>query len=168
MTWIWGLLIVLVILGGGYYLWSGADISPETTMQTGPTTTGSLATSSDTGSTSSGNMSGDSGTSAPMAATITYTESGFSPTSVTIKRGGTVTWVNDSGRRMWIASDEHPSHTDYAGTTRQQHCPDSTNTAFDQCAGETGDYSFTFDKVGTVGYHDHTNASLGGTVVVVE
>lgn len=102
-----------------------------------------------------------------MSATVTYSASGFSPSEVTIKKGGTVTWTNSSGGQMWIASAQHPSHVVYAGTSREEHCPDATGAAFDQCAGSTGDYSFTFQKVGTWNYHDHLNAQKFGKVVVV-
>jgi plastocyanin len=94
-----------------------------------------------------------------------YNAQGFSPATVTIAKGGTVTWVNQSGAGMWVASDQHPSHTGYAGTSRQQHCPDTSGTAFDQCA--PGDkYSFTFSKTGTWGFHNHVNATANGTVIV--
>ncbi|MSU73850.1 hypothetical protein EXS56_01790 [Candidatus Kaiserbacteria bacterium] len=105
--------------------------------------------------------------SAPTSATITYNGSTFSPQEVTIKKGGTVTWKNTSGSNMWVASAQHPSHVVYSGTSRQEHCPDTSGTAFDQCVGG-GDYSFTFTKTGTWGYHDHLNASLFGKVNVVE
>ena len=104
---------------------------------------------------------------APMSATITYSGSSFSPQEVTIKKGGTVTWKNASGANMWVASAQHPTHTAYSGTSRTEHCPDTSRTAFDQCVGG-GDYSFTFTKAGTWGYHDHLNATAFGKVVVVE
>jgi plastocyanin len=106
--------------------------------------------------------------SAPMTATVTYNGSGFSPNEVTIKKGGTVTWVNSSGGEMWVASAQHPTHTIYDGTSLSQHCVDGQSDTFDQCAGETGNYSFTFDKAGTWGYHNHLNASVFGKVIVVE
>jgi hypothetical protein len=66
---------------------------------------------------------------------------------------------------MWVASNPHPAHTGYDGTSRQQHCPNTANTAFDECApGST--YSFTFNKVGTWGYHNHMNPGSQGTVIV--
>lgn len=102
-----------------------------------------------------------------MTAAVTYDGKSFSPGEVTIKKGGTVTWRNASGGRMWVASAQHPAHTVYSGTSRQEHCPDASGTAFDQCAGG-GDYSFTFQKVGTWNYHDHINATVFGKVVVVE
>jgi len=104
---------------------------------------------------------------APMTATVTYSGSSFSPQEVTIKKGGTVTWKNASGANMWVASAQHPTHIVYSGTSRTEHCPDTSRTAFDQCVGG-GDYSFTFAKTGTWGYHDHLNPSAFGKIVVVE
>lgn len=104
----------------------------------------------------------------PTSATISYDGSKYTPSSVTIKKGGTVTWKNTSGGSMWVASASHPSHTVYDGTSRQEHCAATIVTAFDQCKGESGDYSFTFTKAGKWGYHDHINASAFGSVTVVE
>jgi plastocyanin len=105
---------------------------------------------------------------APVSAyTVRYGADGFSPATVTVPLGTTVTFVDQSGRSMWVASDEHPSHTQYAGTSRGAHCADGqpSATAFDQCAaGQT--YTFTFTKKGTWGYHNHVSAQHKGTVVV--
>jgi plastocyanin len=68
---------------------------------------------------------------------------------------------------MWIASDPHPTHQGYSGTTRDQHCPDTSGTAFDECAAGTT-YTFVFEKVGSWGYHNHANISSRGTVVVTQ
>lgn len=88
---------------------------------------------------------------------VSYTSSGFSPTTVTIKKGATVKFINKSGNKMDVASNPHPTHTDYSG--------------FDQWKSASkgkDEYSFTFEKVGTWGYHNHAKASDGGTVVVTE
>ena len=91
---------------------------------------------------------------AKAAATITYTDSGFVPSSVTIKTGETVQWVNQSNKPMWVASSPHPQHTDYPG--------------FDELTGvEKGkSYTFTFTKVGTWKFHNHLTPKDFGSVVV--
>ncbi len=99
--------------------------------------------------------------------TVYLTESGFQPSELTIQQGETVTWINNASNSMWIASDQHPSHTNYAGSTLYQHCQrgDQTEAAFDQCS--TGDeFSFTFEKTGEWGYHNHERAVQGGTIMV--
>jgi plastocyanin len=69
---------------------------------------------------------------------------------------------------MWVASDPHPIHNGYDGTTVQQHCAAgyAGPAPFDECAAGTS-FTFTFDKVGTWGYHDHLDHSVMGTITVV-
>ena len=99
---------------------------------------------------------------------VTYTNSGYSPKSIIIKVGDTVSWLNNSTRNVWTASAMHPSHTNYSGTSLQQHCPDIPNTSFDQCRGGAPGtlWSFTFTKPETWNYHDHLRPSDFGTVIV--
>lgn len=158
---IWALVIV-IILGGGYLLWqnSAQNVAGTPTPASSPTSPSPEPTPAPAPS--------PTPTGAPITAAVTYSASGFSPAEVTIKKGGTVTWRNTSGGQMWVASAQHPSHMVYSGTSREQHCPDTSGTAFDQCAGETGNYSFTFQKVGTWNYHDHLSAQKFGKVIVVE
>ena len=73
--------------------------------------------------------------------------------------------MNQSGGGMWVASDPHPTHEGYSGTTRDQHCPDTTGTAFDQCSAGAS-YSFVFQKIGNWGYHNHTNPISKGLIIV--
>lgn len=66
---------------------------------------------------------------------------------------------------MWVASAVHPTHSQYDGTSQNQHCPGGST--FDQC-GTGSTYSFTFEKTGEFGYHNHALAGHRGTVVVQE
>lgn len=101
---------------------------------------------------------------------ITLTDAGFSPANATVAVGDTVRFMNESSRGMWIGSDDHPTHTNYDGTSMREHCADdaATNGTFDQCsaaaAGQHWDY--TFEKAGTFGFHNHVGISNTGTVVV--
>ena len=87
---------------------------------------------------------------------IEYTDNGFVPNNVTIERGKTVSFVNKSTGPMWVASDDHPTHT--------------ILPTFDQFMGtEPGTiYQYTFDKTGDWKFHDHINPIWVGTVKVVE
>ena len=98
--------------------------------------------------------------------TVRYGSSGFSPETVTISAGETVQFMNERADPMWVASDEHPTHTEYSGTSRNEHCgPGDAEEAFDQC--ESGDsFTFTFTQTGSWDYHNHLNPSDGGTIVV--
>ena len=42
--------------------------------------------------------------------TITYTNDGFEPATLEVKRGAMVHFVNESDTQMWVASDSHPAH----------------------------------------------------------
>lgn len=98
---------------------------------------------------------------------VRYTDSGFSPETITVEQGDTVRWVDESSRDMWVGSDRHPTHTNYAGSTLNSHCQngDQTEAAFDQCS--TGSqFSFTFEKTGEWSYHNHVAPGDSGTVVV--
>lgn len=85
---------------------------------------------------------------------VAYTSSGFSPSTLTVKIGSTVTFVNNSNKKMWVASNPHPIHTDF---------PD-----FDAKKGyHPGEsYSFTFSESGTYKYHNHLSSFSSGVVVV--
>ena len=148
------LIIILIILIGGWYLLSPSDEASETP----PAGNGETATTT-------GAMPVK-----PQDVTVTYTDSGFSPATVTVAQGSTVTWVNQSSHEMWVASGVHPTHTLYDGTDRQTHCATdySGPTPFDECLPESPgtSYSFTFDEAGTWHYHNHVAASDTGTVIV--
>ena len=85
---------------------------------------------------------------------VVYDGSSFTPSEVSINPGESVAFVNESDFGMWPASDPHPQHTDLP--------------EFDSGGNiEPGDvYEFTFDEPGEWGYHDHSNSSITGAVVV--
>lgn len=93
---------------------------------------------------------------------ITYTDTGFTPNILTVKKGTTVTFKNDSAGDIRVASNPHPIHDGYP---TRGGCISST---FDSCAniapGQS--WSFTFDESGTWGYHNHLNPTVTGTIVV--
>ncbi len=93
---------------------------------------------------------------------VAYTDNGFSPSSVSIKKGATVRFINQSIETMRVASNPHPIHNGYPTTGG---CVSST---FDSCRGiAPGDsWSFTFDIAGTWGYHNHMNPGKQGKVTV--
>jgi plastocyanin len=151
------ILIILVLAGIVWWAASRKSSAPtDTATTTIDMTTPIVATSTDTGST--GVMGG-------KVVTINYTANGFEPATVTINKGDTVRWVNQSGEKMWVASAMHPTHIVYSGTDLKTHCATGVNDSFDQCT--TGDtYSFTFDKTGSWGYHNHSDANDFGKIIV--
>lgn len=93
---------------------------------------------------------------------IEITSSVFSPETLTINLGDSVTFVNKDNLKHWPASNPHPIHTGYP---EEGGCIASK---FDACKGLAKDESFlfTFNEKGTWGYHDHLNPSLHGTIIV--
>lgn len=164
------IIVVILVAAGAYFLFAPKTHAPVTNPVTGDGTSAPLETTNpppaDTNAPSvSAGASASVSANAPV--TVMYNGTSFSPATVTVKKGGTVTFVNTSGSPMWIASNPHPIHSGYSGTTVDQHCPDAAGTAFDQCA--TGaSYTFTFQKVGTWGYHNHANHGATGTIVVTQ
>ena len=86
--------------------------------------------------------------------TVRYTSTGFIPATLEIIRGQNVKFVNDTTLTMWVASNDHPTHTLYPG--------------FDQgrSVGKDGTFNFIFTEPGTWKYHNHNSPSQGGAVIV--
>ncbi len=94
-----------------------------------------------------------SSTSAVASATVTYSDNGFSPSSVTIKAGQSVEFKNSSASAISVNSDPHPTHTLY---------PELNLDRIDSGQSKLA----TFTKPGTYTYHNHLDASMRGTIVV--
>ena len=77
----------------------------------------------------------------------------FSPAVLTIKKGDTVTWINEDSAPHKVASDPYPAHTDLPGLVSG-------------ALAQGDSYSFTFSQTGTFGYHCHLHPSMTGKVIV--
>lgn len=158
-TILWILLIIIIIVGLGWWWTAKAPRAAPAALQ-------SDAPAAEQSTAPAGTDQGMVDTGVSPNATVAYNGSAFSPASVTISVGGSVTWEDTSGQ-MWVASAVHPTHTVYDSTSRAEHC--ATGYAgpvpFDQCAPGAS-YTFTFTQAGTWHYHDHLNAGAVGTVVV--
>src|SRR3989338_1255173 len=90
----------------------------------------------------------------PIAHTVRYLDSGYSPATIEINAGDTVAFKNESTDTVWTASNPHPTHT--------------TNSTFDELKASPpgGGHSFTFNQSGTWRYHNHLNPGHTGTIVV--
>ena len=105
----------------------------------------------------------------PAAAnTIVFTDSGFSPSAITVNQGDRVTWQNNSSVKMWPASAKHPTHTVYPGSGIEKCGTAEAANIFDACQGidPGSSYSFVFNEVGKWFYHDHLDATKFGSVEV--
>ncbi|MDD5152505.1 MAG: hypothetical protein PHS95_00685 [Candidatus Pacebacteria bacterium] len=163
---------VIVVLAVGYYLLPGGAKKEDLVVT--PTVKTEEGTPKDTSATTtdssnkpvvvSPDSNGTVSVKMVLPALVALTDSGFSPSSTTIKKGDTVLFINKSSKKMWVASDPHPAHNGYSGTTLSEHCPDTAGVAFDQCS-EDNAYSFTFEKVGTWGFHNHGTGDSGVIIV---
>lgn len=80
---------------------------------------------------------------------ITIVNMLFTPSQITVAKGGTVTWTNKDSTTHTVVDDL----SNVGG-------PDSGNIA----PGAT--YSFTFNKTGSFQYHCRIHPSMRGTIVV--
>lgn len=129
-------LAVVVLATGGYFVWKA--LYPSGYSQSSPT---------------NNQNSNQETKSAPEKNTVTIADTAFSPQELKIKVSDTVTWKNEDTAIHKIASDPHPTHTDLPELV-------SGNLAKGQ------NYSFTFDKKGTFGYHCHLHVNMKGTIIV--
>lgn len=87
--------------------------------------------------------------------TITFTDNGFEPRVLTVKKDTVITVKNESSRSVQFSSDDHPAHRDNTEMNLGVLSP-----------GESDSYAAT--TVGEWGYHDHLNESKTGTITVTE
>lgn len=130
-------VILLAVLGGGYLFLNGSKVGNNLYSTSSPSTTASTNPST-----------------VPQGKNVvTLTPDGWSPSTLVIKAGETVTWVNKSGAEGAVYSVPHPIHTAYP--------PLNLGTFPDG-----GTLSLEFDKAGSYGYHNHLNPSQTGVIVV--
>jgi plastocyanin len=86
---------------------------------------------------------------AQAGSAITINNFAFSPGTLTVKTGTTVTWTNNDAAGHQVVADA----TDL---------PDFKSDVF--YAGQT--YSFTFNKAGTFNYHCQIHPSMKGIIIV--
>ncbi|OGN03306.1 MAG: hypothetical protein A2655_00555 [Candidatus Yanofskybacteria bacterium RIFCSPHIGHO2_01_FULL_43_42] len=107
-------------------------------------------------------------TPAVSKTTVTYSDSGYNPTTVTIKSGDIVVFKNSGSKIMWTASAAHPTHNIYPGSGIEMCGTNTLVEFFDACRGYgLGEsWEFRFDKRGTWKYHNHLQPSHAGTIIV--
>lgn len=138
------IVLLALIIGAGWYVFSrqGAKVLPIPSPSPIPSPTPQV--------TPSPSLSPQAGV------TIVMNASGFSPSTVTITRGTTVTFVNQDSGNHWPASGVHPTH---------QLCP-----GFDAlrgvAPGERYSYTFNFTPPKVCPFHDHLTPSLTGKITI--
>lgn len=86
-------------------------------------------------------------------AIVEVTDNGFSPASLTIKKGTKVMWLNKTDRMVTVNSDLHPIHNLYPKLNLGSFITSKT-------------VQLIFDEAGTYTYHNHLNASMTGSIIV--
>ena len=96
----------------------------------------------------------DNAVNANPAATINIGKTSFAPATVKIKKGQSVTWVNEDTVPHQVAADPYPTHASL---------PELHSTSLNQ--GDS--YTFTFENKGKFTYQDPLYpTTLKGTVIV--
>lgn len=139
-------IIAIVLVIGGIIAFGRKNSSSTNTSTSVPTNSANLPpTTADNSSTGA--------QPAAIAATITYSDSGFSPSTITVNSGDTIAIKNTSSTTMQFQSNPHPIHTDD---------PELNVGVIN--AGQTGTTKVT--TKGTFGYHNHLNPSQTASIVV--
>ena len=160
----WSLSVVLRdaqnrVLTGRAVTWSAApqgrvtlsNATGMTTTVTGATTGSVTITAASEGKTSTASFNVTEAGQAPLTASVTLTASAFSPSNVTIKSGGTVTWSNTSNEVHDLTWDDVPP----AGVQSVNPFNPSAQRAF------------TFGSTGAFDYHCTRHGGMNGRVTVV-
>lgn len=92
-----------------------------------------------------------------IGAAVTMTDAGFEPSESKLKSGEAVKWVNNSSKKIQIASDPHPTHTANKELTNGQF-------VMEIVPGESA--AAHLQNKGNFGYHDHLNPGIRGKVAV--
>ncbi|MDP3785437.1 MAG: hypothetical protein Q8R12_05285 [bacterium] len=149
-------IVIVVLLGLGWYFYSSQYSSPETLQQQAPASSAPLPEASLPAAAPSAAPSVSQGEapSGPEETVVEMTASGFSPSSLTLKVGDMVRFMNKDTKNHWPASAVHPTHQCYPG--------------FDalEAVAPGASYVFTFNVAKTCAFHDHLNPSLRGSITV--
>lgn len=136
-------LIAIVLIAGGFILIGNKDEDNS----------GQDDTTSSVPSSQNPDASNSPVTAPESVVTITYTDGGFSSSSVSIKSGEGVTFKNDSNSDVQIQSDPHPIHTDNPQLNVGLLKPGQSAT-------------ITVTKKGNNGFHNHLNETERGIIAV--
>jgi amicyanin len=134
---VWVIVIVAVLLVGAGVVVAMQKSSDDSMSGMSTDTTTKQSTSS------------NSSTPAAATNTVSIENYAYSPASITVKKGTTVTWTNND-------SVEHTVTVD-SGSGPQS-----------ELFGKGKTYSYTFDTVGTFSYHCQPHPYMKGTVTVTE
>ncbi len=101
---------------------------------------------------------------------VTYTDDGFLPKTITVKKGDAVYFKNNSSQNMWVASNYFPTSKLYPLTDDSKCDSVTAGIMFDECKGVNNGsiWKFVFNYIGRWPYHNHLYPSHGGTIIVTK
>lgn len=129
-------IVVVLVLGGGvaYYFYTQANQKADTTTHTAD------------------NHAEDS-SSASQTSSVEIKDFAYSPRTISVKKGTTVTWTNQDNAGHSVTSDDNDKNTDKLESKLLQK-------------GES--FKATFNTPGTYYYHCTAHPNMTGTVIVTE
>ena len=146
---VWALVVIIVVLGGYFLFTNNTEDNSEVVTPTPMPAPAPSPTPAPAETPTPSSI-------IPKVLDISITDTGYSPSTLTINKGDTVKFTNNGTKANWPASAPHPTHTDYP--------------EFDpkQAIAVGASWSFTFTKAGTWRFHDHLNATRFGSITVIE
>ena len=151
------IIAVIIVVVIGAFAWFFFASNQTKTEEPAATTQSGSESSTDTSENQNDNDLTGQKNEIKEGSTVTYSDSGFSPQSVTVKSGENITWVNDSNSTVQVGSANHPTHT-----INQQITGDEF--VIELAPGESKTVQLT--KAGNWGYHDHLKPSMTGSITV--
>ena len=134
--------IIVVVLGvGGWFIYDH-NKSNNNSSNGNTNTTGTNQSNTNSSTTNSNQSVASTGA-------VTIENMMFTPSQITVAKGGTVTWTNNDSVPHTVTDDLSNAGGPASGDIQP---------------GKT--YSFTFDKTGSFQYHCTIHPSMRGTIVV--
>lgn len=150
-------IIVVAILGAlGYFIYASNQTKTEKPAAITQTETKTPTATPSSGQETQPKESEESNEQ-PSENKVTYTDSGFSPASLTIKSGENITWVNNAESKVQVGSASHPTHTVNQELT-------GNSFIIELAPGQSRTVQLI--KKGEWGYHDHLRSGMTGTIIV--
>lgn len=150
-----GFVVLVIVVSIGFMLGKQSAIAPSAPVATStPLVTGSVAPlKAPVKSGTTGAALGTPGITKNGSYLVTYTATGFSPKTLTIKLGKSVHFVNSSNKAMSLTAVDQNSQI-YHELNQEQS------------VGRGGYYDFTFLTAGTWAYMNRNNSADRGTIIV--
>lgn len=113
---------------------------------------------------------------------IEITDTGFKPSSLTIKKGEVVTFISKATAPVWPAGDVHPTHDTYPSAVYAKEGDQAKSFGSKACVeygirkGDVFDpcklllpeetFTFQFNEKGAWGFHNHVRPEHTGKIII--